>query len=36
MQNEYERDIIMEDGTQIPIDDIMAIEGEQFNETESI
>ena len=33
---EYERDVIMEDGTQIPIDDIMAIEGEQFNETESI
>ena len=33
---EYERDVIMEDGTQIPIDDIMAIEGNQFNETESI
>lgn len=33
---EYERDVIMEDGTQIPIDDIMAIKGEQFNETESI
>jgi len=33
---EYERDVIMEDGTQIPIDDIMAIEGDQFNETESI
>lgn len=33
---EYERDVIMEDGTQIPINDIMAIEGEQFNETESI
>ena len=32
---EYERDVIMEDGTQIPIDDIMAIEGNQFNETES-
>lgn len=32
---EYERDVIMEDGTQIPIDDIMAIEGSQFNETES-
>lgn len=32
---EYERDVIMEDGTQIPIDDIMAIEGKQFNETES-
>lgn len=33
---EYERDVIMEDGTQIQIDDIMAIEGNQFNETESI
>lgn len=32
---EYERDVIMEDGTQIPIDDIMAIEGNQFNVTES-
>lgn len=33
---EYERDVVMEDGTQIPIDDIMTIEGERFNETESI
>ena len=33
---EYERDVVMEDGTQIPIDDIMIIEGERFNETESI
>ena len=32
---EYERDVIMEDETQIPIDDIMAIEGEQFSETEN-
>ena len=33
---EYEKDIVMEDGTEIPIDDIFAIEGNQFNETESI
>ena len=33
---EYERDVVMEDGTHIPIDDIMTIEGERFNETESI
>lgn len=33
---EYERDVVMEDGTQIPIDEIMTIEGERFNETESI
>ena len=33
---EYERDVIMEDGTQILVDDIMAIEGNQFNETDSI
>lgn len=33
---EYERDVVMEDGTQIPIDDIMTIERERFNETESI
>ena len=32
---EYERDVIMEDETQIPIDDIMVIEGEQFSETEN-
>ena len=33
---DYEKDIIMIDGTEIPIDDIIAIEGNQFNETESI
>ena len=33
---EYERDVIMEDGTEIPIDDIFAIEGNQFNEIEGI
>ena len=33
---EYERDVIMEDGTRIPIDDIFVIEGNQFKETESI
>ena len=33
---DYEKDIIMNDGTEIPIDDIIAIEGNQFNETESI
>ena len=33
---EYERDVTMDDGTEIPIDDIIAIEGNQFNETESI
>ena len=33
---EYEKDVVMDDGTEIPIDDIMAIEGNQFNETESI
>ena len=33
---EYERDVIMEDGTQISIDDIMTIEGDQFNKTECI
>ena len=33
---EYERDVIMEDRTQIPIDDIMAIDGDQFDESESI
>lgn len=33
---EYERDVIMEDGTQIPIDDIMAIEGKQLDESKSI
>ena len=33
---EYEKDVVMYDGTEIPIDDIIAIEGNQFNETESI
>lgn len=33
---EYERVVVMEDGIQIPIDDIVAIEGRQFNEMESI
>lgn len=33
---EYEKDVIMADGTEIPIDDIIAIEGNPFNETESI
>ena len=32
----YEKDVVMDDGTEIPIDDIIAIEGNQFNETESI
>lgn len=33
---EYEKDVVMDDGIEIPIDDIFAIEGNQFNETESI
>ena len=33
---EYEKDVAMEDGTEIPIDDIIEIDGNQFNETESI
>ena len=33
---EYEKDIIMDDGTEIPIDDVFAIEGNQFDETKSI
>ena len=33
---EYEKDVIMDDGTEILIDDIFAIEGNQFNEMESI
>ena len=33
---EYEKVVVMDDGTEIPIDDIFAIEGNQFNETESI
>ena len=33
---EYEKDVVIEDGTEIPIDDIIEIEGNQFSETESI
>ena len=33
---ECEKDVVMEDGTEIPIDDIIEIEGNQFSETESI
>lgn len=33
---EYEKDVAMEDGTEIPIDDIIEIDGNQFNKTESI
>jgi len=33
---EYEKDVVMADGTEIPIDDIIEIDGNQFNETESI
>lgn len=33
---EYERDVVLDDGTEIPIDDIIKIEGSQFNEMASI
>lgn len=33
---EYERDVVMDDGTEIPIDDIIAIEDNHFNEMERI
>ena len=33
---EYEKDVVMEDGTEIPIDNIIEIEGNQFNEMKSI
>lgn len=33
---EYEKDVVFEDGTEVPIDDIVAIEGNQFSETENI
>jgi len=33
---EYEKDVVFEDGTEVPIDDIIAIEGNQFSETENI
>ena len=33
---EYEKDVVMEDGTEIPINDIIEIDGNQFNETEII
>ena len=33
---QYEKDIVMDDGTEIPIDDIIVIEGNRIDETESI
>lgn len=33
---EYEKDVVMDDGSEIPIDDIIAIDGKPFSETESI
>ena len=33
---EYEKDVVMGDGTEIPIDDIIVIEGNRIDETESI
>ena len=33
---EYEKDVVMDDSTEIPIDDIIVIEGNQFNEMENI
>ena len=33
---EYEKDVVMDDGSEIPIDDIIAIDGNPFNKTESI
>ena len=33
---EYEKDIVMDDGTEISIEDVFAIEGNQFDETKSI
>lgn len=33
---EYEKDVVMDDGSEIPIDDIIAIDGNPFNETDSI
>lgn len=32
----YEREVIMDAGTEIPIDDISSIDGNKFNETESM
>lgn len=31
---EYEKDVVMEDGSKIPIEDIFAIDGNQFDETD--
>ena len=31
---EYEKDVVIDDGTEIPIDDILEISGNQFNEME--
>lgn len=33
---EYERDVVMDDGTKIPIDDIYSISGRVFDRTEEI
>ena len=33
---EYEKDVVMEDGTEIPIDDIYSISGSLFDRTEEI
>lgn len=33
---EYERDVVMDDGTEIPLDDIFSIEGNQFDKIEGI
>ena len=33
---EYERDVVMDDGTKIPIDDIYSISGSVFDRTEEI
>ena len=32
---EYEKDVVMDDGTEIPFENIIAIEGNQFNEREA-
>lgn len=33
---EYERDVILDDGTEIPLDNIFSIEGNQFDKIEGI
>ena len=33
---EYERDVVMDDGTKIPIDDIFSIDGGVFDEIEEM